>query len=48
MTALLNYPQALEAGSSRVGGKAWTLARLARWGYPAPRGIVVQSAPMSR
>lgn len=29
----------LAAGSEQVGGKAWTLARLARHGFPIPDGI---------
>jgi len=41
LTAILGYPGTFEAGASQVGGKAWNLARLARWGYPVPRGVVV-------
>ncbi|MCL2716656.1 MAG: PEP-utilizing enzyme [Alphaproteobacteria bacterium] len=41
MAAILSYPEAFAAGASTVGAKAWNLARLARWGYPTPRGIVV-------
>ncbi|PWB84579.1 MAG: hypothetical protein C3F11_00570 [Methylocystaceae bacterium] len=42
MTAILDFRQAVAAGSARVGGKAWNLGRLARWGFPVPRGIVVE------
>lgn len=41
MTAILDYQEAVAAGPTRVGGKAWNLGRLARWGFPVPRGIVV-------
>ena len=41
MTGVLDYPRAHAAGAARVGGKAWNLARLARWGFPVPRAIVI-------
>jgi pyruvate,water dikinase len=43
MIAILDYRQAVAAGPARVGGKAWNLGRLARWGFPVPRGIVVDA-----
>jgi phosphohistidine swiveling domain-containing protein len=42
MTVILDFRQAVAAGSARVGGKAWNLGRLARWGFPVPRGIVIE------
>lgn len=41
MIAILDFSEAVAAGPTRVGGKAWNLGRLARWGFPVPRGIVV-------
>jgi phosphohistidine swiveling domain-containing protein len=41
MIAILDYQETVVAGPARVGGKAWNLGRLARWGFPVPRGIVV-------
>lgn len=41
MIGILDFQQAVIAGPARVGGKAWNLGRLARWGFPVPRGIVV-------
>lgn len=41
MIAILDFSEAVAAGPARVGGKAWNLGRLARWGFPVPRGIVV-------
>lgn len=40
MIAILDFGEAVAAGPARVGGKAWNLGRLARWGFPVPRGIV--------
>ncbi|MGC2854855.1 PEP/pyruvate-binding domain-containing protein [Novispirillum sp. DQ9] len=42
--AVLSYAEAVAAGPGVVGGKAWTLARLAGWGYPVPVGVVVPAA----
>ena len=44
MSVLLTYPQAVVAGPGEVGGKAWNLARLGRWGFPTPRGIAVSAS----
>lgn len=41
MIAIFDYRQAVIAGPARVGGKAWNLARLSRWGFPVPRGVVI-------
>lgn len=38
---VLDYRTGATAGTARVGGKALALARIARWGYPAPRGVIV-------
>jgi rifampicin phosphotransferase len=43
MTMILTYPQAVDAGPARVGGKAWNMGRLARWGFDVPRGIVLDA-----
>lgn len=41
MSALLSWPEAFAAGTNRVGGKAWNLARLDRYGFPVPHGGVL-------
>jgi len=33
-----------EAGAAEVGGKAWALARLARYGLPVPGGLVIPAS----
>lgn len=38
---VLTYEQAFLAGTECAGGKAWNLARLARYGFPVPRGGVL-------
>jgi phosphohistidine swiveling domain-containing protein len=42
MSSFLSYQEAVAAGEERVGGKAWTLARLSAWGLPVPNGIAVE------
>lgn len=46
MTAqiLTDWPIILEAGPHLAGGKAWNLARLARYGFDVPAGMVVPVA----
>lgn len=41
MKSLLNWYEAYEAGPSVCGGKGYNLARLARYGFPVPRGGVL-------
>ena len=41
---LLTWDQAFTAGPAVVGGKAWNLARLARYGFPVPPGGVVAAS----
>ena len=41
---LAGWPEILAAGSREVGGKAWTLARLATLDFPVPAGIVIPVA----
>jgi pyruvate,water dikinase len=42
--ALLNgWESILQAGQQQVGGKAWNLARLARYRFPVPAGVVIPS-----
>lgn len=38
------YVGAVEAGPARVGGKAWNLVRLARWGFVVPQGLAIEAA----
>ena len=38
---LLNWTDALEAGPNMVGGKAWNLGRLSRYGFDVPVGGVI-------
>ncbi len=38
---LLNWEAAFEAGANFVGGKAWNLARLNRYGFNVPKGCVI-------
>jgi pyruvate,water dikinase len=38
---LLSYAEAERAGPSVVGGKGWSLGRLARYGFPVPDGAVL-------
>lgn len=38
---LMDYADAFAAGPALVGGKAWSLARLARWGFAVPAGLAV-------
>lgn len=40
---ILNYNQAYVAGVQSVGGKAWNMSRMARWGFPVPNGIVIST-----
>lgn len=44
MLFAINYPEAIDAGISIVGGKARTLARLDGYGVPVPRGMIVTAA----
>ncbi|WP_284209323.1 PEP/pyruvate-binding domain-containing protein, partial [Chitiniphilus shinanonensis] len=45
MSPLLpDWPAILAAGAAEAGGKAWTLARLARYGLPVPDGMVLPVA----
>ncbi|MCY4030460.1 MAG: PEP-utilizing enzyme [Acidobacteria bacterium] len=41
---LLTWDEAFAAGSAVVGGKGWNLARLARYGFAVPRGVVVAAS----
>ncbi|MGE0710486.1 MAG: PEP/pyruvate-binding domain-containing protein [Planctomycetota bacterium] len=41
---VLDYPAACAAGAGRVGGKAHTLARLSRYGFPVPVGFALDAA----
>lgn len=41
MKAIFDYEKTYELGADMVGGKAWNMARLSRWGFCVPRGIVV-------
>ncbi|GAA5787484.1 PEP/pyruvate-binding domain-containing protein [Chitiniphilus shinanonensis] len=41
---LSDWPAILAAGAAEAGGKAWTLARLARYGFPVPDGMVLPVA----
>ena len=41
---VLTWDQAFSAGSAVAGGKGWNLARLARYGFPVPRGGVVAAS----
>lgn len=43
MTAILDYEAAFIAGATRVGGKAWNMCRMARWGFPVPGGVIVSA-----
>jgi pyruvate,water dikinase len=38
---LLSYPEAASAGPAIVGGKGWSLGRLARYGFAVPDGAVL-------
>ncbi len=38
---LIDWEQAAAAGIAACGGKGWNLARLARYGFPVPRGGVL-------
>ena len=37
----LNWTDAFEVGASVVGGKAWNLGRLNRYGFVVPQGVVI-------
>lgn len=41
---ILDYNAAFEAGPELVGGKAWTVSRLARYGFQVPPGFVLSTA----
>lgn len=43
MKNILNYELACDAGVDGVGGKAWNMARMARWGFVVPIGFVVST-----
>ena len=48
MDDFLTWPEAYEAGPDVCGGKGYNLARLARYGFPVPRGGVLPvAAPLS-
>lgn len=48
MISLLSWQEAFEAGPSVCGGKAYNLARLARYGFRVPRGGVLPAgAPIA-
>lgn len=38
---VLNWQEAYEAGSAIVGGKAWNLGRLVRYGFTVPPGVAL-------
>jgi pyruvate,water dikinase len=38
---LLNWEAIWQAGPQQAGGKAWNLARLARYGFKVPAGVVI-------
>ncbi|TEB13055.1 phosphoenolpyruvate synthase [Pelotomaculum sp. FP] len=38
---ILTWDEAFQSGSQVSGGKGWNLARLARYGFKIPRGIVL-------
>lgn len=40
---ILSYNQAFTAGVQLVGGKAWNMSRMARWGFPVPSGFVIST-----
>lgn len=40
-TLFCNWQEVRAAGSAAVGGKAWTLAHLAGYGFPIPAGMVI-------
>ena len=40
-TDLLSWSEAFDAGVSQVGGKAWNIGRLARYGFNVPAGFVI-------
>lgn len=40
----LSYDEAHHGGVALVGGKAWNLARAARWGFATPAGVAVSVA----
>lgn len=41
---VLDWEQAVEAGPQVAGGKGWNLARLARYGFRVPQGVVLAAA----
>jgi len=41
---ILNWQEAYAAGPAVVGGKAWNLGRLVRYGFPVPPGVVLIAA----
>jgi pyruvate,water dikinase len=45
---LFHWEAIWQAGPTRVGGKAWHLARLARYGFNVPAGIVIPVAGYSQ
>lgn len=44
MNAILDYEFAYDEGVKTVGGKAWNMARMARWGFTVPLGFAVSTA----
>lgn len=40
---ILSYLESYGGGLALAGGKAWNLARAARWGFPVPDGFVISS-----
>ncbi|MEN6324608.1 MAG: PEP/pyruvate-binding domain-containing protein [Syntrophomonas sp.] len=44
MNWLLDWPAAWKAGPVAVGGKGWNLARLDRYGFTVPKGIILATA----
>lgn len=41
MKTIVGYEEGYAAGGEIVGGKAWNMSRLKRWGFPVPRGVIV-------
>ena len=41
---LLNWQEAYAAGPAIVGGKAWNLGRLVRYGFAVPPGVALIAA----
>jgi len=45
---LTDWPAVFTAGAAEAGGKAWNLARLARYGLPVPEGLVIPASACRR